>query len=98
MVIKESFRLHPMALLLVPHESTEDVIVNGYFIPKKSRLLVNTWSIARNPKMWSGNVEEFFPERFKDRKIDLRGHDFGTGHRRCPGMQLGVTIMRLILA
>ncbi|MBA0792086.1 hypothetical protein Gohar_016611 [Gossypium harknessii] len=30
MVIKESFRLHPVALLLVLHESTEDVTVNGY--------------------------------------------------------------------
>lgn len=103
MVIKESFRLHPVAPLLVPHESTEDVTVNGYFIPKKSRLLVNTWSMGRNPKIWSSNAEEFFPERFKDRKIDLRGHDFelipfGTGRRGCPGMQLALISMRLILA
>ncbi|KHF97324.1 Cytochrome P450 [Gossypium arboreum] len=103
MVIKESFRLHPVAPLLVPHESTEDVTINGYFIPKKSRLLVNTWSMGRNPKIWSSNAEEFFPERFKDRKIDLRGHDFelipfGTGRRGCPGMQLALISMRLILA
>ncbi|TYH30156.1 hypothetical protein ES288_A01G071500v1 [Gossypium darwinii] len=103
MVIKESFRLHPVAPLLVPHESIDDVTVNGYFIPKKSRLLVNTWSMGRNPKIWSSNAEEFFPERFKDRKIDLRGHDFelisfGTGRRGCPGMQLALISMRLILA
>ncbi|TYH86803.1 hypothetical protein ES332_D01G070600v1 [Gossypium tomentosum] len=103
MVIKESFRLHPVAPLLIPHESTEDVTVNRYFIPKKSRLLVNTWSMGRNPKIWSSNAEEFFPERFKDRKIDLRGHDFelipfGTGRRGCPGMQLALVNMRIILA
>ncbi|PPD96181.1 hypothetical protein GOBAR_DD06779 [Gossypium barbadense] len=103
MVIKESFRLHPVAPLLIPHESTEDVTVNGYFIPKKSRLLVNTWSMGQNPKIWSSNAEEFFPERFKDRKIDLRGHDFelipfGTGRRGCPGMQLALVNMRIILA
>ncbi|MFQ6621273.1 hypothetical protein Gotur_001811 [Gossypium turneri] len=78
MVIKESFRLHPVGPLLVPHESTKDVTVNG-------------------------NAEEFVPKRFKDRKIDLRGHDFelipfGTGRRGCPGMQLALTSMRLILA
>lgn len=103
MVIKESFRLHPVAPLLIPHESTEDVTVNGYFISKKSQLLVNTWSMGRNPNIWSNNAEEFFPERFKDSKIDIRGHDFelipfGTGRRGCPGMQLGLINMRLILA
>ncbi|GMJ10083.1 TRANSPARENT TESTA 7, CYTOCHROME P450 75B1 [Hibiscus trionum] len=103
MVIKESFRLHPVAPLLVPHQSTQDITVNGYFIPKKSRILVNAWSIGRDHKVWSDNAEEFFPERFEDSNIDLRGHDFqlipfGTGRRGCPGMQLGLTTTRLIIA
>ncbi|KAK9001168.1 hypothetical protein V6N11_082959 [Hibiscus sabdariffa] len=103
MVIKESFRLHPVAPFLIPHESTEDIIVNGYFIPKKSRIMVNTWSMGRDRKVWSDDAEEFFPERFKDGNIDLRGHDFelipfGSGRRGCPGMQLGLCTMRLIIA
>ncbi|KAE8683746.1 CYP736A12 protein [Hibiscus syriacus] len=103
MVVKESLRLHPVAPLLIPHESTEDITVTGYFIPKKSRIVVNTWSIGRDPKVWSDNAEEFFPERFEDSSIDLRGHDFqlipfGAGRRGCPGMQLGLTTMRLIIA
>ncbi|KAK8993315.1 hypothetical protein V6N11_033416 [Hibiscus sabdariffa] len=103
MVIKESFRLHPVAPFLIPHESTEDITVNGYFIPKKSRIMVNTWSMGRDCKVWSDDAEKFFPERFKDGKIDLRGHDFelipfGSGRRGCPGMQLGLSTMRLIIA
>ncbi|KAE8692752.1 CYP736A12 protein [Hibiscus syriacus] len=103
MIIKESFRLHPVVPFLVPHESTEDVTVDGYFIPKKSRIMVNTWSMGRDHKVWSDNAEEFFPERFEDNKIDFGGHDFrlipfGAGRRGCPGMQLGLTTMRLIIA
>ncbi|GMJ05329.1 TRANSPARENT TESTA 7, CYTOCHROME P450 75B1 [Hibiscus trionum] len=103
MVIKESFRLHPVAPFLVPHESTEDITVNGYFIPKMSRILVNIWSMGRDHNVWSDNAEEFIPERFEDSSIDLRGHHFqlipfGSGRRGCPGMQLGLTTMRLIIA
>nr|XP_004299223.2 PREDICTED: cytochrome P450 CYP736A12-like [Fragaria vesca subsp. vesca] len=103
LVVKESFRLHPVAPLLVPHESIKDITIDGYDIPKKSRLIVNFWSIARDPNVWSENVEEFYPERFTNSNIDLRGHDyqlipFGTGRRGCPGMQLGLTTVRLVLA
>ncbi|KAK8500632.1 hypothetical protein V6N12_020324 [Hibiscus sabdariffa] len=103
MVVKESLRLHPVAPFLVPRESMDDIVVNGYFIPKKSRILVNTWSMGRDPNIWSENVEEFLPERFMDGKIDLRGHHFelipfGSGRRGCPGMQLALVSMRLVLS
>ncbi|XP_062029082.1 cytochrome P450 CYP736A12-like isoform X1 [Rosa rugosa] len=103
MVVKESFRLHPVAPLLVPHESIEDITIDGYDIPKKSRIIVNIWSIGRDPNVWSENVEEFYPERFMNSNIDLRGHNFqlipfGSGRRGCPGMQLGLATVRLVLA
>ncbi|KVH96284.1 cytochrome P450 [Cynara cardunculus var. scolymus] len=95
MVIKEGLRLYPIAPLLVPHESIEDVVINGYEIPKKTLVLVNAWAIGRDPKVWSENSSEFFPERFGDREIDFRGPEFqlmafNTGRRGCPGMNLGL--------
>nr|AFK79030.1 cytochrome P450 CYP736A53 [Bupleurum chinense] len=103
MVIKEGLRLYPIAPLLGPHEAKEDIMINGYHIHKKSRIIVNVWAIGRDPKVWSDNAEEFIPERFADSKIDLRGRDFellpfGSGRRGCPGIQLGVLNVQLVLA
>ncbi|XP_065873169.1 cytochrome P450 71AU50-like [Euphorbia lathyris] len=102
MVIKESFRLHPIAPLLVPHKSTQDTIVNGFLIPKNSNIFINAWAIGRDTSVWS-DVEKFMPERFIDSKIDIRGRDFelipfGSGRRGCPGIQLGMTVVRLVVA
>ncbi|KAK1416294.1 hypothetical protein QVD17_32083 [Tagetes erecta] len=102
MVVKETFRLYPTGPLLVPHESMEDVVINGYNIPKKTRVLVNYWAFGRDPKVWSDNWEEFLPERFLDNEIDFRGNDFkliqfGIGRRGCPGMNLGLLNIGLVV-
>lgn len=103
MVLKEGLRLHPAGPLLLPHESIEDITLNGYYIPKKSRIIINAWAIGRDPNIWSNNVEDFFPERFIGSNIDFQGKDFqfipfGSGRRKCPGMQLGLINVRLVLA
>ncbi|XP_052179547.1 cytochrome P450 CYP736A12-like [Diospyros lotus] len=107
MVIKESLRLHPVAPLLVPRESMEDIDImlgeDCYFIPKKSRIIVNSWALGRDPEAWLENIEEFLPERFIDREVNLRGHHFellpfGSGRRICPGMRSGLMTIQLVVA
>ncbi|KAK9994028.1 hypothetical protein SO802_023731 [Lithocarpus litseifolius] len=102
MVVKETMRLHPVIPLMVPHESLEDCTINDYHIPRKSKILINVWAIGRDPSVWT-EPDKFNPERFVGSNIDLRGHDFelipfGSGRRSCPGMQLGLTVVRLVLA
>lgn len=102
MVIKESLRIHPVAPLLVPHATIEDCVIDGFHIPKKATVFVNFWAIGRDPNVWS-DPEKFIPERFKGSNIDYRGRDFklipfGSGRRSCPGLQLGVTVVRLVVA
>ncbi|XP_009770873.1 cytochrome P450 71AU50-like [Nicotiana tabacum] len=102
MVIKEGCRLHPVAPLLLPHESIEDCTVDGFHLPKGSRLLLNVWAIGRDSDTWL-EPEKFKPERFQGSNVDLRGRNyellpFGSGRRGCPGLQLGLTVVRLVVA
>ncbi|XP_020236943.1 cytochrome P450 CYP736A12 [Cajanus cajan] len=102
MIVKESMRVHPVAPLLIPHQSTEDCMVGDFFIPKKSRVIVNAWAVMRDPSVWS-EADKFLPERFEGSNIDVRGRDFqlipfGSGRRGCPGLQLGLTVVRLTVA
>lgn len=42
-VVKETLRWHPVAPMGLPHQSTEDDVCEGYFIPKGSMLFANVW-------------------------------------------------------
>ncbi|KAK7380029.1 hypothetical protein VNO78_32372 [Psophocarpus tetragonolobus] len=103
LVMKETLRLYPVVPLLIARECREDVTVGGYFIKKKSRIIVNAWAIGRDPKVWSDNAEVFYPERFANNNIDIRGNDFrlipfGSGRRGCPGIHLGLTTVKIVVA
>eukprot|EP00249_Psilotum_nudum_P008527 c21341_g1_i1 orf=139-1731(+) len=101
-VIKETFRLHPPLPMLIPHQSRHDCEVGGYHIPKKTRLIVNVWAIGRDPSVWK-RAEEFWPERFMGSSIDVTGEHFGllpfgSGRRGCPGINLGLLMVQLLLS
>ena len=100
-VIKETFRLHPAAPLLLPRETMSDIKIQGFDIPKKSQMMINVYSIARDPKIWS-NPDEFNPDRFIESSVDYKGLNFellpfGSGRRMCPAMPMGVANVELAL-
>ncbi|CAF1920146.1 unnamed protein product [Brassica oleracea] len=102
MVIKETWRLHTPAPLLVPREVMSEFEINGYMIQPKTLLYVNAWAIGRDPETWK-DPEMFLPERFMDNNIDAKGQNFellpfGSGRRICPGMYMGTTMVEFGLA
>ncbi|XP_051133991.1 salviol synthase-like [Andrographis paniculata] len=102
LVIKETLRLHPPAPLLAPRENSEQCKIHGYNIPAKTRVMVNVWSMGRDPKYWD-DAESFVPERFLDNPVDFKGSNFeylpfGAGRRICPGMSFGLANVELPLA
>ncbi|TXG52097.1 hypothetical protein EZV62_021266 [Acer yangbiense] len=101
-VLKETMRLQPVLPLLLPRETIDKCILDGYEMPPKMMVLVNTWAIGRDPETWE-NPDEFYPERFIGSSIDMKGQNFelvpfGAGRRSCPGMVMGIVTVELALA
>ncbi|KAA0037914.1 hypothetical protein IC582_007841 [Cucumis melo] len=99
-VVKETFRLHPAAPLLL-RKAQEEVKIGGFTICKDARVFVNAWAIGRDPMSWE-NPECFEPERFLGSEIDVRGRNFelvpfGGGRRICPGLPLAMRMLHLML-
>lgn len=101
-VIKETLRLHPPIPLLL-HETAADIVVHGYRIPARARVMINAWAIARDKSSWV-EPDTFNPARFlKDDAPDFKGSNFeyipfGSGRRSCPGMQLGLYGLEMTVA
>ncbi|KAK2635306.1 hypothetical protein Ddye_030098 [Dipteronia dyeriana] len=100
-IISETLRLYPAGPLLVPHMSSSYCTVGGYDVPADTILLVNAWSIHRDPKLWE-DPTSFKPERFESREEGDQGQEhklmpFGVGRRACPGMGLAQRVVGLTL-
>ncbi|KAH9610635.1 hypothetical protein KSS87_017123 [Heliosperma pusillum] len=101
-VVKETFRLHPPAPLLVAHQAIRQSKIHGYDIEPGTIVQVNAWAIGRDPVSWT-DPDKFMPERFLGSSIDFKGQDFelipfGAGRRMCPGVHLGTVNFELTLA
>ncbi|CAA0805791.1 Cytochrome P450 71B37 [Striga hermonthica] len=101
LVIKETLRLHPPAPL-IPRACRYECEVDGYLIRPKTKVLVNVWSIGRDPEYWE-DPETFQPERFANSSVDFLGNNFefipfGSGRRICPGISFGLANIELPLA
>ncbi|MED6110536.1 hypothetical protein PIB30_043961 [Stylosanthes scabra] len=101
-IVKETLRLHPSVPLLLPYLAGNNVQVNGYTIHKGDQVLINAWSIGRDPQYWDDPLA-FRPERFLGSKIDFKGRNFeylpfGAGRRICPGLPLANRMITLVVA
>ncbi|KAL3646319.1 hypothetical protein CASFOL_011499 [Castilleja foliolosa] len=96
-IILETLRLYPSVPMLVPHTPSQDCQIGGYNIPKDTMVLVNAWSIHRDPKVWDEPLS-FKPERFEC--FEVENHKllpFGMGRRACPGAGLAQKFVGLAL-
>ncbi|CAI0409467.1 unnamed protein product [Linum tenue] len=100
-ILKETFRLHPAAPLLLPRKGGEDVEICGFIMPKGVQILVNVWAIGRDPMIWD-DPNAFVPERFLGSEVSAKGNNFellpfGAGRRICPGLPLALRILHMML-
>ncbi|KUJ23227.1 cytochrome P450 [Mollisia scopiformis] len=98
-VIKEIIRWRPVTPSSIPHETVEDDIYDGYFIPKGSQVHPNQWAITRETSVYP-DPETFNPQRWLDPSFPSYQEPltqypsiknfttFGYGRRICMGMDL----------
>ncbi|KAH7381516.1 cytochrome P450 [Pyrenochaeta sp. MPI-SDFR-AT-0127] len=98
-VVMELIRWRPITPSSIPHETTEDDIYDGYFIPKGTYIHPNQWAITRDASMYP-DPEVFNPDRWLNPAYPTYKEPitkfpciqnfttFGYGRRLCMGMDL----------
>ncbi|KAF9449659.1 cytochrome P450 [Macrolepiota fuliginosa MF-IS2] len=101
-VLKEVIRWNPIVPLGVPHRTTEEDVYNGYYIPRGSIIIANTFAMLQDEAIFP-NPEDFNPDRFlKDGSINTEVPDpevyatFGFGRRICPGAHIGLSTLYIV--
>ncbi|KAF2071610.1 hypothetical protein CYY_007081 [Polysphondylium violaceum] len=93
--IKELLRIRTVSPYAIPRSCTEDIIIDGHFIPKGAQILPNQYGASLNSKHWD-NPFEFNPSRFlspQNNGFNL----FGYGPRSCPGQSIAMDEIYLMV-
>uniref|UniRef100_A0A7M4EFQ0 Cytochrome P450 1A n=1 Tax=Crocodylus porosus TaxID=8502 RepID=A0A7M4EFQ0_CROPO len=102
--ILETFRHSSFVPFTIPHCTTKDTSLNGYYIPKNLCVFINQWQVNHDETLWK-EPSAFNPERFlnaEGTEINRMESDkvllFGLGKRRCIGESIGKWEIFLFLA
>ncbi|XP_061562950.1 cytochrome P450 1A1 [Cololabis saira] len=102
--ILEIFRHSSFLPFTIPHCTSKDTSLNGYFIPKDTCVFINQWQINRDPELWE-DPSAFNPDRFLsadgtevNRLDGEKVMIFGLGRRRCIGEVIARNEVYLFLA
>ncbi|XP_008275864.1 cytochrome P450 1A1 [Stegastes partitus] len=89
--ILELFRHASFLPFTIPHCTSKDTSLNGYFIPENTCIFINQWQINHDPELWK-DPSSFNPERFLsadgtevNKSEGEKVVAFGLGRRRCIG-------------
>nr|XP_019543093.2 probable cytochrome P450 313a1 [Aedes albopictus] len=102
MVIKESMRLFPVAAIMARVTSSDVKINDHQTIPKDTRIIIGTFQIHRDPKIWGPNADQFDPDHFLPENVAGRHPysfiPFSGGPRNCMGIRYAWLSMKILLA
>ncbi|CAG8750197.1 6897_t:CDS:2, partial [Racocetra persica] len=101
-VFKEVLRIVPPGSVIL-RTNVKDETFNGYFIPKKTPLLIPISSIHHDPSVWGHDAEHFNPYRWLNPEIksnitNFNFIPFSAGPRSCLAMRMTNLEIRTILA
>jgi len=98
----EIWRFRSLIPINLPRCASEDMVINGFKIPKDTQIMANFWAIDNDPNLWE-NPNDFLPERFlsADGKTFSKPEyliPFSYGKRSCPGEGLGIVEVFLYIS
>ncbi|CAG9810053.1 unnamed protein product [Chironomus riparius] len=79
LIVKETIRLFP-AGPIVARETSDEIDICGYKIPKKTIMVMSIFAMQRDPKYWGDDAHLYRPERFENLENPQAYLPF-TGHR-----------------
>ncbi|KAF9442561.1 cytochrome P450 [Macrolepiota fuliginosa MF-IS2] len=92
-LVKEMFRWHLVTPLAIPHTTSQADEYDGFYIPKGTIVVGNSWSMLHDPEVFDEPMR-LVPERYlKDGQLNPEVRDpwdfsFGYGHRICAGRHM----------
>lgn len=86
-----------VAPVIGPRRVTRDTVLDKYYIPKDTTILISLYSVHMSPEIW-GDPEVFRPERFLDEEGKITSHEkfipFGLGLLiRLSGIKICITLI-----
>nr|XP_060618179.1 cytochrome P450 1A4-like [Anolis sagrei ordinatus]XP_060618180.1 cytochrome P450 1A4-like [Anolis sagrei ordinatus] len=91
--INEIFRHCSFLPFTIPHCTTRDAVLNGYYIPQSTCIFINMYQVNHDEAVWE-DPYSFKPERFLNESGELNKSlvekvlIFGMGIRKCLGEEL----------
>ncbi|XP_077120225.1 cholesterol side-chain cleavage enzyme, mitochondrial isoform X1 [Ranitomeya variabilis] len=94
--LKETLRMHPVAITLQRY-TQRDTVIRNYMIPQGTLVQVGLYAMGRNPDIFP-SPERFSPERWLGKESAyFKGLGFGFGPRQCIGRRIAEMEMQLFL-
>lgn len=99
-VFREVMRWLVVFPVAIPHRATTEDSYKGYYIPKDSTIIGNSWAVLHDPVTYP-DPETFNPDRFvKDKSLpdpmDIAA--FGYGRRSCSGKAMAIDTVWIAMA